>query len=379
MRQLDRYVLSNFLVPFAYCFLGFIAIWLVFELNDDGRDFVEAKVPVAEIALFYATQLPQIVLLSLPVGLLLALLFALSRMSRSNEIISMLSAGVSIPRIIAPLLACGLVATAVNFWLSYDLAPRSEATRKERLEQMTRGKSKFKSLGGQLFRNRADRRLWYVQSMSLVENELKQVHIVQEDAEGNIAVRYYARRAYFSPDTAEWRLRDGLETRFDKTGDIISREDWQGESRIFEGWSETPYRIASAAFDPQTMGVTDLDKFLAENADQPEKQLAPFRTHREYRLAVPWQCLIAVIIAASLGIVNTRRGVLAGVASSIFIFFGVIFLEKLFLALGGGGRLGPRVAAWAPNVFFFALGLFLLYLRANNRDLPSLFQKLIRR
>ena len=42
------------------------------------------------IAKYYFTQVPQILVILLPVALLLALLFCLGRMSRSNEIVSML-------------------------------------------------------------------------------------------------------------------------------------------------------------------------------------------------------------------------------------------------------------------------------------------------
>ena len=47
---------------------------------------------------------------SLPIGLLLALLFSLSRMSRTNEIISMLTAGRSVFRLLLPLLFVGVLA-----------------------------------------------------------------------------------------------------------------------------------------------------------------------------------------------------------------------------------------------------------------------------
>jgi hypothetical protein len=43
----------------------------------------------------------------------------------------------------------------------------------------------------------------------------------------------------------------------------------------------------------------------------------------------------------------------------------------LFLALGEGDRVSPWVAAWTPNLFFAAIGLYLLYLRASNREPPS--------
>jgi hypothetical protein len=47
------------------------------------------------------------------------------------------------------------------------------------------------------------------------------------------------------------------------------------------------------------------------------------------------------------------------------------FLTHLFLALGEGDRVSPFVAAWTPNLIFLVVGLYLLRLRATNREAPS--------
>jgi lipopolysaccharide export system permease protein len=99
--------------------------------------------------------------------------------------------------------------------------------------------------------------------------------------------------------------------------------------------------------------------------------LAPFRTHFQYRLALPWTCLVVVCIAAPLGIGYSRRGVLSSVAAAVILVFSNNFLVHLFLALGEGARVPGWIAAWTPNILFAAIGLYLLYLRASNREAPS--------
>jgi lipopolysaccharide export system permease protein len=83
---------------------------------------------------------------------------------------------------------------------------------------------------------------------------------------------------------------------------------------------------------------------------------------------LPWTCLVVVCIAAPLGIGYSRRGVLSSVAAAVVLVFSMNFLTHLFLALGEGDRVSPWVAAWTPNVLFTAIGLYLLYLRASNRE-----------
>jgi len=87
---------------------------------------------------------------------------------------------------------------------------------------------------------------------------------------------------------------------------------------------------------------------------------------------LPWACFVVVFLAAPLGIVYSRRGVLAGVAGAIFFFAANTFLSYLMLAFGKGARTSPFIAAWSSNLLFGAIGAYLLYLRSSNRELPKL-------
>src|SRR5207247_4620324 len=100
MRLLDRYVIRNFLQVYFYCIAGFISIWLIFDVSDNISTFIDQHVPLSLVARYYGTQIPQVFIILLPVSLLLSLLFALGRMSRANEVVSMLTAAVTLPRVL---------------------------------------------------------------------------------------------------------------------------------------------------------------------------------------------------------------------------------------------------------------------------------------
>jgi lipopolysaccharide export system permease protein len=375
MRLLDRYVLRNFLEPFLICFGGFIAILLIFDLYDNGPDFIEYKVKPRVILAFYATQLPAMALLALPVGLLLALLFSLSKMSRHNEIISMLTAGRSLVRVIFPLMLMGLFATAACFFLNTTAAPKAEAMKKQMLEEITRGSKRAAArevLEGHLFRDRMNNRTWFVRKLRPNNPQLEHVHIMQQDAEGNILRKWYAARALYDAQTGRWTLSRGMVVDFDTNGDITRTDLFKDSWRIIDNWSETPWRIASSQLQAQNLSIAELREYLRYNHDFPPVMLAPYRTNLADRWAFPWSCFVLVFIAAPLGIVYNRRGVLGAVAAAIFLFVGTILFRGFLLALGKGARLDPYLSAWLPNVVFFFFGLVLLWVRSTNRELPSL-------
>src|SRR5260370_2553382 len=130
MRLLDRYVISNFLHVYIYCIAGFLSVWLIFDVSDNISTFIDEHFGFMLTVRYYATQVPEVFVILLPVSLLLALLFVLGRMSRSNEIVSLLTAGVSIPRVLAPLFGMGLLTVAGSFALNYPLAPTAEMANK---------------------------------------------------------------------------------------------------------------------------------------------------------------------------------------------------------------------------------------------------------
>src|SRR5947208_16010651 len=126
MRLLDRYVIQNFVQVYFYCIAGFTSIWLIFDVSDNISSFIDNHIPLLLVARYYATQIPQLFIILLPVALLLSLLFALGRMSRSNEIVWMLTAGVSLPRVLLPLFGIGVFTVAAWMALDYSRAPHAE-------------------------------------------------------------------------------------------------------------------------------------------------------------------------------------------------------------------------------------------------------------
>ncbi|PYL52085.1 MAG: hypothetical protein DMF33_08585 [Verrucomicrobia bacterium] len=367
MRLLDRYVIGNFLQVYFYCIAGFISIWLIFDVSDNISSFIDNHIGLALVARYYGTQIPQVFIILLPVSLLLSLLFALGRMSRANEIVSMLTAGVSLPRLLLPLIGMGLLTVAASMALNYSLAPHAELARKTFISEAQSRPGR--TIQGQIFRNRTDLRTWFVQNFLQRSNTFNNVQVLQQDTNDNIVTNYVAARAVYRPETKTWELENARVVHYDQSGNIVDEQFFP--SLKIEHWSETPFRLGSANERAEFLSLPELHEYLHFNADFPATLLAPFRTHLQYRLALPWTCFVVVCIAAPLGIGYSRRGVLSSVAAAVFLVFSMNFLVHLFLALGEGYRVPAWIAAWTPNILFMAIGLYLLYLRAANREPPS--------
>lgn len=369
VRLLDRFVLKDFLRAYFYCIAAFFSIWLIFDASDTISIFLDERVSMRLIAEYYLTQVPQILVILLPVSLLLAVLFSLGRMSRTNEIVSMLTAGISIPRLLAPLFLMGLLTVGLSSALNYSLAPHAEQARKTYLD-VARADAREPGLTAQIFRNRADSRTWFIQHFIPGQNDFTTVQVLQQDEQDNIVKNYLATTAVYHPAEKTWELQAVKVVNYDGSGNIL--DDETRDTLMIEHWSETPFRLASTNMRAEFLSLDELRDYLRFNSDFPQSLLAPFSTHLEYRIALPWTCLVVVLLAAPLAIGFSRGGILSSVAAAIGLVFVMNFLTHLFLALGEGDRISPWAAAWTPNILFASIGLLLLFVRSTNRDLRSL-------
>ncbi|MEM8953135.1 MAG: LptF/LptG family permease [Verrucomicrobiota bacterium] len=377
-KLMERYVLQNFIVPFLFCFVGILAIWVIYDLSDNGPNFLEAKTPLLQVAWFYIQRLPQVVLLIMPVTLLLAVLYCLGKMSRSNELISMLGAGKSLTSILKPIFVFGAMAALVCLILNYEWAPWAEGNQDSMLEKLSRKGEEKAAAVNQMHQNDTGNRTWFIGLIpfDLVKNKLRNVEVRQRDESGRIVTTIFANSAFWFSQIGHWKFYNGRRIIYNdpqssSPGTRYLIEDFSSYD-VESPWDENPWKLISSSLKAEYLGIPQLTSYLKTNHDFTESKLAPFRTHWHYRWSLPFSCIVVVLFAAPLGVVYSRRGILGGVATSIFIFALLIFTSHFFLALGKGGHLPPIVAAWLTNFVFLGVAIALYWSKARNRELPRL-------
>ncbi|MEM9018428.1 MAG: LptF/LptG family permease, partial [Verrucomicrobiota bacterium] len=217
---MDRYVVHNFLSPFSFCLFSFIAIWVIGDFTDNGASF--AGLPIGRVMQFYLVQVPYVILFVMPIVVLLSGLFALSKMSKSNELISMIGAGRSVTRILTPLFVIGAYASLVCLAFKYEWAPASVGYKEALLETANKeawarkhGKEvkEIWAKRGWMHVNEVDRRTWFVGRVPFrLSDEMADVVIWELREDGHPKTLYKAKRARWLWD-AEPPTWEFLETQ----------------------------------------------------------------------------------------------------------------------------------------------------------------------
>ncbi|HEY2574473.1 MAG TPA: LptF/LptG family permease [Verrucomicrobiaceae bacterium] len=375
-RIMERYALRNLLQPLLFCFIAFVTLWIVMDLKDHLDNFRDNNIGSSEILMFYIKLLPTIYVTVAPVTLLLATLYSLGKMSRANEIISMLGAGRSLGQVLRPFFIVGIYVSFLGMVANYYWAPMAEGNKKKLLEDVKEHMKQDILVMGLVYRNNEEHRTWYVGVVpsDLRTDRMRHIEVRQEDDKGHLVKAWFSRSVGWWPDNRVWTFTNGGEVTYEN-GVIVGMKSFEAEggaNRIdMTDWKETPWMLMSNSLSPEFLGVPQLITYLTANHSYGPVKLAPYFTHLYYRFALPLQALVVVLVAAPLGVVFSRRGMLGGVAGSIFIFFTLLFIDHLFLNLGKGRHMPAILSVWMPHLILGSVGLYLYQLRSQNRDLPK--------
>ncbi len=357
MRILDRYISTRFLIPFAYCLVGFSMLFVIGDLFENLEDFLEIPGWLMVMGRYYLLFIPSILGYITAVAILLALLSSLSLLRKHNEISAMRSAGISIYRIAAPLLLLTLLISLVIFYVNEEVVPDALRESKE-LKTLHRGEDYQPDLTNVTYLNLATNQAFFFESFQPQENTGQGVTIHDLRADGSPYRRISAREAAWLDGT--WWLFDGVIYTYPRN-DIPIKQDLSKKSFDFE---IHPLDLIQSGEDLDYRGYFELREALDRRAGYPAVVLRPLRVQLQQKLALPGACLIMGLLGVTFGLRGGRSGVLAGVGISLMLSFLYYVLYAFTGALGNQGYLSPWLAAWAANIVFGAIGLW-LFLRLN--------------
>jgi lipopolysaccharide export system permease protein len=143
VRLLSTYLLRQLAAPFLFALTALTSLMLLSQIAKKFGSLVGKGLPWTVIAEVFALSIPFIVAMTLPMAVLLAVLYAFSHLAADNEITAMRASGVSVYQILVPVLAWGVFMSAFNFAFVDQILPRSNARLRNLLIDIGRKKPTF--------------------------------------------------------------------------------------------------------------------------------------------------------------------------------------------------------------------------------------------
>ena len=125
MKILHRYVLKEHVGPLTFALTALTSILLLQYIGKHFGELVGKGLPSFVIAEFFGLSIPLTVALTLPMAVLVATLYAFSRLAAENEITALKASGVSMVSVLKPVLWAALGVTIVMIGFNDQVLPRS--------------------------------------------------------------------------------------------------------------------------------------------------------------------------------------------------------------------------------------------------------------
>ncbi|MFQ5514519.1 MAG: LptF/LptG family permease [Myxococcota bacterium] len=359
-RILWRYILRDVLL---YTLLGLFVFTLLLVVQNTLRfleDLLAAGVGLSGLMELMGVILPTYLSYAIPTSLLLGVLLAFGRMSADGEIIAMRASGISVPRLLPPVLALGAIAATLTAYLLFELEPRSYERMKHLVREMASSvklaePGRFRSLG---------KRTLYVHDLGDETCPLSGVLI--GDFSDPRRTLYIAARCGIISDgpTAESvgvKLIDGS-VHFSESGSERYRRIRFVEMRTsidLSGYIDRGTRARELTMP----ALLDLRRRARQGEpirlrDREGRTAIELQIHR--RVAFPFACVLLTLLSVPLGIRPLRSGRSAGALTAV----GLMGLYWLLFTAGelAGERhwLPTWLGMWAANALVLVLALVLM-------------------
>jgi lipopolysaccharide export system permease protein len=365
---MDRYLSSEMVAPFLFGVGSFSSIALVIgSLFELVRLITDSGLGVLTAIQIFALQLPQFMLYSFPMSVLLGTLISYSRLSTDGETTALRSAGISPYRLVVPAVVLSLFISGMTFVFSEVVVPsanwQAKTILKAALQQdnpQFKSKDIFYQQYGEVTQDDGSKEQALIRSFYArrFDGRKMQGLTILDFSQGTLQQVLSAESAEWLPDLNVWNLENGTTYLIGTDGSYrsILRFDRQ-QLRL----PRAPLDLANEQRNSAEMNIRELSRYIElVRASGNYKEAKKLEVSLQQKYALPFICVVFALVGSPLGMRPQRTSTARGFGLSILIIFAYYLLLFICGALGQVEILTAFTAAWLPNLIGLGAGLFLL-------------------
>ena len=366
LRTTDRYILREVIPPFLLGLFVLTFLLMIPPIMEVAEDLIAKGVDGPTILRLMATLIPQGLGITIPMALLLGVLMGLGRLSSDRESVALQACGVSLYRMLYPVMVLGAVASLATFYVLVVALPDANQT--------------FRELTFKTVANRAEGEVKARVFDEYFPNVVLYVREVSTAGAG-----------WSDVFLADLRQSDHPDIFIAERGQILLDE----EKRLVEIvlTNGTGHQVDPA--NPETYEAHHFDETVIQvDAESVFPRRGPQRGIREYsipqlrdevarltalgvsahqpimeiqkKFSIPMACLVFSLIGLGLGVTSRKDGKLASFALGIGVIFTYYVLMYGGESMAKAALIPPQLAMWIPNVVLGLFGLALVVWRSSS-------------
>ncbi|HVJ07535.1 MAG TPA: LptF/LptG family permease [Acidisarcina sp.] len=359
---LDEYVLREFLATLGLVLVSFVLLLLVFTFFELLGDIIRNRTALVTVGEYLINLTPSMIYIITPLSVLISVLVTFGGLNRSNELTAMKATGISLYRVVLPVLVIACVLAVALFAFDELYLPGANR-RQEALRSVIKGKPAQTFLRPDqkwMFGHQEPGkpgRIFYYQFFDPDHDKFANLSVFEFDPESfAISRRIFASTAYWEPQLHRWIFEKGWDRSFQ--GDVITSYQ-PFDVKTFPDIGEEPSYFKKESRQSQEMSFVELSRYIRD-LRQSGFDTMRLRVQLNRKLAYPLITLVMAVLAVPFALSMGRRGSLTGVAVAIGVAIAYSVVAGTFEAMGNVNMLPAFMAAWSPDLLFGLAGGYLL-------------------
>jgi LPS export ABC transporter permease LptG/LPS export ABC transporter permease LptF len=371
---LDDYVMREYVTNLALILAAFSSLFIIFTFFELIGDIIRNRTPLVTVGEYLLNLIPYIIYNVTPLCSLVAVLITFGALNRSSELTAMKATGISLYRVVAPVLVIALLISCALFAFD-DLYLPAANRRQDALRSIIKGKPAQTFL-------RPDRqwisgqstppepnsdpnvhpaatpgRIFYYQFFDPYKSVFANLTVFEFDPNSFVLTRrIFATSARWDDRVSRWVFENGWQRTF--SGETVSSFQPFTLSS-FPEIREQPSYFIKEDLQAQEMNYGELSRYITDlkQSGFDTKRLA---VQLYKKIADPLTTLVMAILAVPFALTMGKRGGLVGIATAIGLAISYWVIAGIFSAMGNVNTLPAFLAAWSPDLLFGMVGAYLL-------------------
>lgn len=380
---LNRYLFIEIIPPFVISVVFLTFIFLMTKILEITNMIVNYKVSLVDVLLILLYSMPFFLEFVIPMSVMMAVLLTFLRLSGDNEIIALKAGGVSLYKLVPPVvLFCVIGGLMTAFMAIYGL-PNGRLASKKLLTEIAMSHFDV-AVKERTFNDSFQDVMLYVNKIDIKSKTLIDVFIEDRRTENIVTTTIAPRGKLFNVTdkrALHLRLYNGVINQVDLKSKSASPTSFQTYDLSLD-LREAVSAVSQKPKDEEEMNLAELRHYI-ETAKEKNAQyyITLMEFHKKFSL--PFSCLALGVLAIPLGIQSKSSKKSFGIGLGLVCFLIYYTLLSTGWVFGESGSYPPVVGMWVPNIVMGVLGLFLLVRTANEKSIQlevvSRFTELLKR
>jgi lipopolysaccharide export system permease protein len=367
-RLLNTYLINQVLAPFYASLIILTSILFLSRLIPILDIILGYNIGLVDFFRLYAYFTPQLMLFALPMSGMMGVILGTTALNNENELMVLKTSGISLYRMLPPIILVALSAALLTGLFSIYLLPAGKKAKVELAFQLVKEKIE-RSIPEKRFSESLGDIVLYADSIDQKTRAWKGVYI-SDMKDPRHPITIISESGILSADSTRGTLSISLQNG------VLNRTSADAVQTInFKGYDmnlplETPTSNPLAKVDETTM----LQSELLEEADRKgrnSREAATYLIEFHKRLALPVSCFILTLLGFPLGFLSGPRHKTIGIPLGLAVFILYYVLLTGCQIMSESMLLPAGIAIWLPNLLFLILTM--LFIKSVAREGHTLY------